>query len=82
MEAATNSPTLHPADVPAPVLVQAMHTQTDRLQDVSALLQAIADRLELHASPGADDDTHHTLRLALIARDQVEGVIAAFDPYI
>lgn len=82
MEARTNSPTPHTADVPAEVLAKVMHGEADTLHDVVALLSAIADRVETATSASAHDDGHATLRLAQMARAKVERVLTTFDAYI
>ena len=65
-----------------PTLQAVAHRQSDALYDVVALLSAIADRIDIRASVHADDEMHHTLRLAQIAKQRVSEVIDAFDPYI
>lgn len=62
-------------------LEEVAHRETDQLFYVLALLEAIAGRLEAAGTP-QNPDAHHTLRLAWLARDKVQGTIAAFDPYI
>jgi hypothetical protein len=71
--------TVAPAE--APTLERVAHSQSDELHDVVALLAAIADRIEARATD-PNDSLHHTLRLAYMARDRVDSVINAFDPYI
>ena len=66
----------------APTLQQVAHAQSNALFDVLALLAAIADRIDAHSSARANDEMHHTLRLAQIAQGRVQEVIGAFDPYI
>ena len=63
-------------------LVDVAHAQSNALFDVLALLVAIGDRIDAHSSARADDEMHHTLRLAHIAQGRVQEVIDAFDPFI
>ena len=63
-------------------LVDVAHAQSNALFDVLALLVAIGDRIDARSSARADDELHHTLRLAHIAQGRVQEVIDAFDPYI
>lgn len=77
MEAAQ---TLSPTE--ALTLERVAHSQSNALHDVVALLAAIADRIDAHSSTRADDDMHHTLRLAQMAEARTKAVISALDPYI
>jgi hypothetical protein len=69
------------APTAAPTLERVAHSQSNELHDVVALLAAIADRIEARVTE-PDDSLHHTLRLAYMARERVDSVISAFDPYI
>ncbi len=55
--------------------------QTEALDDVSALLAAIAGWIEAHATMNADDPMPPTLRLAEMAQKQVRAIVNALDPY-
>ena len=80
---AARVPATGPAVPPnAPTLEEVAHAQSNALYDVVALLASIADRIDAHSSARADDDLHHTLRLAQMAQKQVVAVIGALDPYI
>jgi hypothetical protein len=64
-----------------PTLEDVAHSQTDELFYALALISAVADRVEATATL-ANPDATHTLRLAMLAREKVQGAIDALDPYI
>jgi hypothetical protein len=85
--------TLKEAQEPAPPPAPALPPLTDiarlefnNMYDVVALLSAAADRVDelggLQQMISCKDYAHHTLRLIQIARERVQAIQQAFDPYI